>query len=223
MGEALMRKRALSRLVSLMGICASSLAAIAPAAGAAEADKPPIGFDALLGFDQLPLLADWPAYQDSSYSRKNINQDAGNFLRVEPNGDQVLTDTDGPGVVYRLWSTGVVGMQMSKDCRLRFYFDHEATPRLDLSMSELFGSTGSQWPFVPPLSATFESGRGGGEGPCNLCYIPIPFAKHLKIVGRNVMFYHVNYHKLPQGTPLESFSVELAQKHRKAIDGAAAQ
>ena len=111
---------------------------------------PPVGFEALLGFDQLPLLVDWPAYQDSSYHRDNINQDAGNFLRVEPNGDQVLTDTDGPGVVYRLWSTGVVGRQMSPDCRLRFYFDHEPTPRLDLAMSELFGDQSSRWPFVPP-------------------------------------------------------------------------
>ncbi|MBM4033256.1 MAG: DUF2961 domain-containing protein [Planctomycetes bacterium] len=218
-----MERCALWRLVSVAGFGAALLAPLGAAAGAAGADGPPIGFDALLGFDQLPLLADWPAYQDSSYSRKNINADAGNFLRVEPNGDQVLTDTDGPGVVYRLWSTGVVGMQMSKDCRLRFYFDGEAAPRLDLSMSELFGAGGSQWPFVPPLSVTFESGRGGGEGPCNLCYVPIPFAKHLKIVGRNVMFYHVNYHKLPPGTQLESFSLELAQKHRKAIGEAAAQ
>jgi len=189
----------------------------------AAEETPPIGFEALLGFDKLPLLVDWPAYQDSSYSRENVNQDAGNFLRVEPNGDQVLTDTDGPGVVYRLWSTGVVGMQMSKECRLRFYFDGEPAPRLDLAMSELFGDKGSRWPFVPPLSVTFESGSGGGEGPCNLCYVPVPFKKHLKIVGRNVAFYHVDYHKLPAGTPVESFSLALAEKHRKTIDEAAAR
>src|SRR5512140_2863660 len=158
---------------------------------------PPTGFEALLGFDALPLLADWPAYQDSSYSRQNKNQDAGNFLRVEPDGEQVLVDTDGPGVVYRLWSTGVVGMQMSEKCRLRFWFDGEAKPRLDLSIAEIFGAKGSRWPFVPPLSVTFESGVGGGEGPCNLSYVPIPFAKHLKITGRHIMFYHVDYHRLP--------------------------
>ena len=99
-------------------------------AGEAPPETPPVGLDALLGFDKLPLLTDWPAYQDSSYHRSNINQDAGNFLRVEKNGDQVLTDTDGPGVVYRIWSTGVVGRQLSETCRLRFYFDGEAEPRL---------------------------------------------------------------------------------------------
>jgi len=213
--------RHISRMVRILGLCCLGLIA-GPAPGAAD-ETPPIGFEALLGFDKLPLLVDWPAFQDSSYHRDNINQDAGNFIRVEPNGDQVLTDVDGPGVIYRLWSTGVVGRQMSADCRLRFYFNREETPRLDLSMAELFGDKGSRWPFVPPLSVTFESGRGDGEGPCNLCYVPIPFAKHLKIVGRNVMFYHVDYHRLPPGTVVESFSFELAQKHRKVIEQGAAE
>jgi hypothetical protein len=187
----------------------------------AAEETPPIGFEALLGFDRLPLLADWPAHQDSSYHRGNVNQDAGNFLRVEPDGEQVLVDTDGPGVVYRLWSTGVVGTQMSDRCRLRFHFDGEDKPRLDLSIPELFGDKGSRWPFVPPLSVTFESGRGGGEGPCNLSYLPIPFARHLKITGRNVMFYHVDYQRLPAGTPIESFSMELVEKHRPSLEKAA--
>lgn len=184
---------------------------------------PPISFEALLGFDALPLLADWPAYQDSSYSRQNKNQDAGNFLRLEPDGEQVLVDTDGPGVVYRLWSTGVVGTQMSENCRLRFWFDGESKPRLDLSVGELFGSKGSRWPFVPPLSVTFESGVGSGEGPCNLCYVPIPFARHLKVTGRNIMFYHVDYHRLPSATAIESFSLPGAEKHRSSLELAAAQ
>lgn len=198
------------------------ICAAVPGLGHPAEETPPIGFDALLGFDALPLLADWPAYQDSSYHRQDINQDAGNFLRVESDGGQVLTDTDGPGVIYRLWSTGVVGTQMSGNTRLRFYFDGEEKPRLDLSIPELFGDKGSRWPFVPPLAVTFESGVGGGEGPCNLSYVPIPFARHLKIVGKNIMFYHVDYHRLPAGTKLESFSLELAEKNRAALEKAAA-
>jgi len=209
------------RRLSLPVIASTVLLAAGLVGAEPAAETPPIGYDALLALDKLPLLVDWPAYQDSSYSRQDINQDAVNFLRVESNGDQVLTDTDGPGVIYRFWSTGVVGMQMSKECRLRFYFDWETEPRLDVSIPELFGDKGSRWPFVPPLSVTFESGVGGGEGPCNLCYVPIPFAKHLKIVGRNVMFYHVDYHKLPKGTAVESFSMELAERHRGALEKAA--
>ena len=61
------------------------------AALAAE-EAPPVSYDALLRIDKLPLLADWPAYQDSSYSRKDDNRDEGNFLRIEKNGEQVMVD-----------------------------------------------------------------------------------------------------------------------------------
>jgi hypothetical protein len=190
-----------------------------PAAGAGD-ERPPIGYDALLRIDQLPLLVDWPAHQDSSYSRDDDNHDEGNFLRIEENGEQVMVDTDGPGVIYRIWSTGVVGRQMSDKCRFMFYFDGEATPRLDLSVPELFGARGSKYPFVPPLSVTFESGAAGnpGEGPANLCYVPIPFRKHIKITGRNIAFYHVDYHRLPPGADVPSWTQTWAdaQKDRHA-------
>src|SRR5262249_53669044 len=144
---------------SLLLIAAALLAGATPTR--ADEELPPIGYDALLHLDKLPLLVDWPAYQDSSYSRKNDNSDEGNFLRIEPNGEQVMVDTDGPRVIYRIWSTGIVGRQMSDKCRFLFYFDDEKKPRLDLSVPELFGSKGSKYPFVPPLSVTFESGAAG--------------------------------------------------------------
>lgn len=74
----------------------------------AAEEIPPIGVEALVGFDRLPLLADWPCYQASSYSRANVNADAGNFIRVEPNGEQVLAEAEGPGCIYRVWTTGVI-------------------------------------------------------------------------------------------------------------------
>jgi len=203
-------------IVLSVGLLASS-----PCVLAAEEEIPPIGYDAVLRLDKLPLLANWPAYQDSSFSRKDDNSDEGNFLRIEKNGEQVMADTDGPGVIYRIWSTGVVGRQMSDKCRFIFYFDGEEKPRLDLSVPELFGVRG-KYPFVPPLSVTFESGAKGNaaEGPCNLCYVPIPFQKHIKITGRNIAFYHVNYHKLPGGTGVPSWTQEWADsqkdKHSKA-------
>jgi hypothetical protein len=185
-------------------------------------ETPPTGYDALLRLDRLPLLADWPAFQDSSYSRRNDNSDEGNFLRVEKDGEQVLVDADGPGVVYRVWSTGVVGRQTSDRCRFRFWFDGEDRPRIDLPARELFGGRGCKYPFVPPLSVTFESGAPGNpaEGPCNLCYVPIPFSKHLKVTGREISFYHVDYLKIDAGAALPSWSPEWAasqkDKHEKA-------
>src|SRR5262249_54243583 len=131
---------------------------------------------------------------------------------------------DGPGWITRIWSTGVVGTQMSDKCRFMFYFDGEEKARLDLSVPELFGAKGSKYPFVPPLSVTFESGAKGnpGEGPCNLCYVPIPFGKHIKITGRNIAFYHVDYVKLPKDTKLESWTQKWANGQRAKHDDAAA-
>jgi len=205
------------------------------------ASQPAIGFEALATFDRLPLLVDWPAYQDSSYSRAHENADAGNYLYTEVNGkrvekldrrklkkgdkvEYVLVDTDGPGVIYRMWTTGATATEHAHpNVRFKFYFDGEAKPRLDLGARELFGEHGAKWPFVPPLSRTFQSGfLGRIEGPSSLCYVPIPFAKHVKITSNGAQFYHVNYIKYPAGTPVESFSMALAEKNRAVLDKAAA-
>ena len=190
---------------------------------AGEAIEPvPIGFDALTAFDKLPLLTDYPAFQDSSYSREHKNADSNNFIRIEENGEKVMVDTDGPGCIYRIWSTGVTGAHLSPDNRVKFYFDNEPNPRLDIAASELFGDRGAKFPFVQPLSRTFESGRGDMEGPASICYVPIPFAKHIKITTTGLQFYHVGYLKYPAGTPIESFSMALAEKNRPILDKAAA-
>jgi len=205
-----------------------------------QPDKPAIGFEALTTFDRLPLLVDWPAYQDSSYSREHQNADAGNYLYSLVNGvkvkkidrkkikptdkiEHVMVETDGPGVIYRIWSTGVTGKIpiINPKTRVRFFFDGEAKPRLDLPAAELFGQKGAKWPFVQPLSRTFESGKGDMEGPASLCYVPIPFAKSIKITTNGLFFYHFNYIKYPKGTPVESFSMALAQKHRATLEKAA--
>jgi hypothetical protein len=97
------------------GLVAVGVFTLVRAAAAAE-ELPPIGFQALTGFDRLPLLADWPCYQASSYSRENVNADAGNFLRVEPNGEQVMAEAEGPGCIYRVWMTGVVEPNVPIQC-----------------------------------------------------------------------------------------------------------
>ncbi len=200
----------------------------APAAETAMATQPAIGFEALTTFDRLPLLVDWKSYQDSSYSREHKNADAGNYLRIDNQGDKereerVLVDTDGPGVIYRFWSTGATGNYHSHpEIRFNFYFDGEAAPRISLTMRELFGEHGSKWPFVPPLSRTFQSGFIGLlEGPASICYVPIPFARHIKITSNAAQFYHVDYIRYPEGTKIESFSQELAEKNRAVLEEAA--
>lgn len=217
------------------------IVAVTCGAIAAEPEKQPaIGLKAITDFANLPLLVDWPAYQDSSYSREHQNSDAGNYLYTEVNGkrvekldrkelkkgdevEYVMVDTDGPGAITRIWSTNVTGRVpiLHPGVHVRFYFDGEKTPSLDLSAAELFGQKDAKWPFVQPLSRTFESGNNDLEGPASLCYVPIPFAKHVKITTNGLYFYHFNYLKYPAGTPIESFSMALAEKNRATLDKAA--
>ncbi len=184
---------------------------------------PPLGYEALLRLDRLPLLADWQAYQASSYDRIG-GKDASHFLRTEANGEDVLVDTDGPGVVTRLWSTGAVGRPNVEQARFFFYFDGEVKPSLVRSPAELFGGPGSKYPFVPPLSATFSAGAPGNpfEGPAQLCYTPIPFRKHLKITARYTPFYHVDYLKVPADREVLSWTPEWAETQRPQHQQAAA-
>ncbi len=208
-------------------------------AGEPTPTAPAVGFEALTDFAQLPLLGDGVAYQDSSYSREHQNADAGNYLYTEVNGqrvekfdpktvdkeakiEHVMVDTDGPGVIYRMWSTGVTGRVpiINPDTWIRFYFDGSTTP-MEIKACELFGQKGAKWPFVSPLSRTFESGNNDMEGPASICYVPVPFAKHVKITTNNLYFYHFSYLKYPQGTPVETFSMALVEKHRSTLEKAA--
>lgn len=209
-------------------------------AGEPAPTAPAIGIEALADFAQLPQLDDSMAYQDSSYSREHQNADAGNYLYTEINGkrvekydpkklakdakvEHVMVDTDGPGVIYRMWSTGISGRVpiINPSTWIRFYFDGATTPSMEFKACELFGQKGAKWPFVSPLSRTFESGNNDMEGPASLCYVPVPFARHVKITTNALYFYHFTYLKYPKGTPVETFSMALVEKNRKTLEKAA--
>ncbi len=198
-----------------------ALWAFLPSLPAQTPREVPLGFELLSAWDSLPYLHDRPCYQASSWDRKGQNHDAGNFLRVEKDGEQVLMEAKGPGCVYRMWCTGVYkpGVPVSETpaCRWRFWIDGEKKPRLDLSVAELFGRKGKK-PFVPPLSRTYRSGRGPWEGHASICYVPIPFEKSIRITGRNLSFYQVDYHLFPPGTKVRSFSLPLTKAEEAALE-----
>jgi len=52
------------------------------------------------------------------------NGDAGQYLRVESDGEAVMMDSDGPGVIYRTWSANPMG-------KLRIYLDGAQAPRYE--------------------------------------------------------------------------------------------
>lgn len=140
----------------------------------------------------------------SSYDRTGGNNDGFNGtyskLRVE-NGDSVLAETTGPGVIQRIWFTHTSGEKPGlldgKREHVRIYLDGANSPALDIPLEQLFSGTHPHFP--RPL--VFE-GSGG-----YVSYVPIPFSNGCKVVvqGQGVRFYQINVLRLPPGASVRSF------------------
>ena len=182
----------------------------------------PVGLDALVDLDSIAELRPpgMRVEQVSSYDRSGGNVDFGvgpdtaDLLRkvgAEPteidnsylyrDGDRyVVFDELGPGVVYRIWMTGLDALFLGGlQGDIAFELDDEPAPRLQLPRAELF--SGQRAPFVTPLAGDNKASAGGFYS-----VVPIPFAKRLRITTSTVPnWMHVTYAKLPPGTAVESF------------------
>jgi hypothetical protein len=140
----------------------------------------------------------------SSYDRTGGNNDGfqGTYskLRLEE-GNSVLAEIAGPGVIQRIWFTHTTdkrpGLLDGKHEHLKIYLDQSEAPALDVPLERVFDGTHPQFP--RPL--VFE-GSGG-----YVSYVPIPFRKGCKVVveGKGVRFYQINLVALPADADVTSF------------------
>jgi hypothetical protein len=147
--------------------------------------------------------------QASSYDREShkgrsdvawfANRDVGQYVRTETTAsgrtEHVLADLKGPGTITRFWSANPDRINM-----VRFHFDGEAEPRLELPLADLF--KGLAIPFGPDFS--YISGTGG-----NL-YFPLPYASSLKITVEETdrplrLYYEIGYRTYDEGARVETF------------------
>ncbi|MCC6144726.1 MAG: hypothetical protein IT368_13045, partial [Candidatus Hydrogenedentes bacterium] len=158
----------------------------------------------LIDTSLLPVLRENETLQVSSYDRTGGNDDGFggtySFLREQRDGGYVLFDEDGPGCIYRVWSANP-GQR-----RIEFYFDGERKPRLVFdSWEDMF--LGKAEPFVPPFSQHVIGGW--------ISYVPIPYAKRLKIVARErINFYQISYQRFPEDRIVRTFTAELSATDR---------
>jgi hypothetical protein len=184
-----------------------------------------------------------PAYsckEFSSYNRTSAspgdytwfaNLDNNYFIRTENNNGRrefVLFDAEGPGAVVRFWTTF---NRYDKKGVLRFYFDNENTPRLEGEPMELIsGGKLAGSPLSFSVSEDTEYDRRGHN-----LYLPIPYAKHLKITyetngikeartGVNetnrsgeMFYYQINYRTYDSEVSVESFDLSLLKKYSRTI------
>ena len=166
----------------------------------------------LTNITQMASLSVPQTHIITSYDRTGANEDYNQFQGKTKNGQCILADLKGPGVVSRFWFTSD-----PHNTRIHFYFDGETEPRLSFTWAEL--DQGVVPINIPPLAMT--------EQICWRSFLPIPYSKRLLITVDDAgygygtapkFYYQVNWNSLPRGTTVESFSVPILQQNRPVID-----
>jgi hypothetical protein len=156
-----------------------------------------------LTLDDLPVLPkNVTLLQSSSHSRKGANADTDWCLYKDEHGDSVVFDAVGPGCIRSFWQTCMPAGQM-----LKFYFDGETKPRYAMDTKDFYRGKNPLFP-VPLVSLKILGyyEYDGTDDAAN-CFVPIPFAKSLKITTTGkAAFYHFLYERYPFGTPVKTFT-----------------
>ena len=189
-------------------------AALLLAGGCGEARHPAVSaaseLDALA--DPMRYCARARAQSDlvSTYDRSGGNAD---WWAIPPpvSGTSDLYEAaslDGPGCLKRIWMTNVPAQEWL------FYFDGEASPRLRMTQAELFAY--EAFAFARPI-------RGNATGGC-YSYLPLPFAKSLRVVLRipkldpNArLYFQINAERYPAGTAVESWPLAVTALTSNAL------
>jgi hypothetical protein len=200
------------RVAGLLSLLACMSVAFQPLAAAQARQPHSIGteLEALYRLDQLPLYrAKSYVGMTSSYDRTGGNDDgfSGKYSFIRKEGDKqlVIADLKGPGIVHRIWTP------TPTDDMLAFYFDGERAPRLRLRFSDVF--SGKVFPFVRPIV--------GNEAGGYYSYLPLPFARSLKIVfeGERIQFQQISYRLLP-GERVETYQQTWRPQARQQLERA---
>ena len=101
-----------------------------------------------------------------------------------------VAEIDGPGSIQHIWMTPTGTWRYSI---LRFYWDDEATPSVEVPVGDFFGMGWGSYAPIHSLAVCVNPGSAFN------CYWPMPFRKKCKITLENidekemVLFYQVDY------------------------------
>jgi hypothetical protein len=183
--------------------------------------------------DDGNFYSDDYGYIDESGRRQSYRMVTGYDGRREY---EIVPRVEGPGAVVRLWFAYQQHQSLNNPQdmsqvaewanwgnlgemgNVRFYFDDEMVPRLNVGVKDLFVGKN---PFPAPLAAFYAAADGG-----NINYVPIPFRSSLRITTtgrpRLMQIQIKRYSALPADTaPLLSFPVIVSADEQKVLDQAA--
>lgn len=170
------------------------------------------GLERMERFDLLPVLQEGTkVLQVSSRDRLGGNDGDGYFgthafLYEDVNGEKVLFDEQRPGCLYRFWMTFTSASVLTN--QLRFYFDGESSPSIEISVGDFFG--GSVSPFLFPLVGDAAVSCKGYYS-----YYPFVYEQGLKVTISSVptasgynaspFYYNITYHQYDSAVGLQTW------------------
>jgi len=136
----------------------------------------------------------------SSHNKRGVNGDADWPLYKDARSDDVIFDAAGPGCIKSMWGTA-----FDPNAVLQFYFDGDKEPRLRVNVLEFY--QGKNPLFPSPLVSYEKRGLWGDAPFAGNSFVPIPFAKSLKIsVKGESWFFHIIYEKYPYPAAIETIT-----------------
>ena len=119
----------------------------------------------------------------------------------------VLMEDQGAGVIVRSWMPWV-GQKNSKTTSiLRIYLDGSSKPAIEGNMFELFQGQG-----LVPFPLAHTSLRSA------VSFFPIPYAQGCKVTVSEVpFFFQFTYREYPDGTSVQSFTMDAFQAAKATI------
>lgn len=144
----------------------------------------------------------------------HANNDAGHYAGMTRRGGRpayLLLDREGPGVITRIWSAnpGRAGM-------ISVFVDGEPEPVIYERMDLLLSGRGT---FPPPFAGV----RGRGA----TAYLPIPYAKNIRITidesPDSGVYYGIDYRTYPEDVQIQSYSPEFLVQAVAALEAAGEQ
>ena len=166
----------------------------------------------LIDLDKLPLLEggvtcrEWTSFDRDEYRHPGANGDCGQYIRVEPNGEAVMAEMNGPGCIVRIWSANPQG-------KIRFYFDGAKTPSYEFDFDQMFRGT------ISPFKAPIVYKQGGVQSASD-CYLPMPYAKSCKVTADKKwgQYYHIWARTFPRDWQVPTFRLPLSTGEQAAVD-----
>ena len=113
-------------------------------------------------------------------------------ISIAPETTITLADIQGPGIIQHIWIT--TAETAYRDCILRFYWDGEATPSIEVPLGDFFACGHGMGAKVNSLAVAVNPKNGLN------CYWPMPFRKGARITLTNerpeeirAFFYQIDY------------------------------